>query len=417
LTESHEKRTTIALGDLLRLISGEVRTRHSAQDPTTTAYKPMKKEVVRSVVYFAAVYHLLHPLPANRAGIKKHVIGNEEPTSFANTVVNTQKSKLVVFFNTFSSANYTDLAIAIVKEQLQLLATQPLLENSTIFYYRIGNYQDWLWPNETCRKGNCVQIGAQKEGHEMLIHQKLHQYCESNPQDRVLYAHTKGSFNPSVPNTQWRQVLTRAVASTECLQFNKDQCNVCGTFFSPLPFNHFPGNMWVADCSYVSQLIPADKFESEKRRINQIVKNRTNILDRKWSVIQLNNSTKLKFPSKLLHWLDRESWIGVDRYAAEHWITSHPDLKPCQVFSTMDGFPAMVYGRKVPVKLFHHPRLRTPDNLTEDYMSEVKNWGYNPYYTSLGKIWEYDMLYGKLPPDDGWFYKLWNYFDASPWQV
>jgi hypothetical protein len=163
---------------------------------------------------------------------------------------------------------------------------------------RIGHSRPYS--NETCSKENCVQVGAQKEGHEMLIHQKLHQYCQTNPQDRVFYAHTKGSFNPSVSNNQWRQVLTRAVASTECLQFNKDQCNVPCAFFGPLPFNHFPGNMWVADCSYVSQLIPADKFESEKRRIHQIVKNRTTILNGKWSVIKLNNSTHIKVSKQVV---------------------------------------------------------------------------------------------------------------------
>jgi hypothetical protein len=59
----------------------------------------------------------------------------------------------------------------------------------------------------------------------------------------------------------------------------------------------------------------------------------------------------------------------------------------------MDGFPAMVYGKKVPVQLFHHPKLRTPDNFTEDYMKRFANWGYNPYYTSLGKIREIHALW------------------------
>jgi hypothetical protein len=29
-------------------------------------------------------------------------------------------------------------------------------------------------------------------------------------------------------------------------------------------------------------------------------------------------------------------------------------------------------------------------------MKNAVKWGTNPYYTSLGKVWEYEMLYGKL---------------------
>jgi hypothetical protein len=60
------------------------------------------------------------------------------------------------------------------------------------------------------------------------------------------------------------------------------------------------------------------------------LKNLTTTLDGKWSVTRLNNSSEFRFQSnKLLDWLDQVSWIGVDRYAAKHWVALHPDVKPC----------------------------------------------------------------------------------------
>lgn len=72
--------------------------------------------------------------------------------------------KLAIFYNTFSGINHTELADKIVKEQLKSLSLQPLFQNASIFYYRIGKFEDWSWLDTEYKQDGlaCTQIGARK---------------------------------------------------------------------------------------------------------------------------------------------------------------------------------------------------------------------------------------------------------------
>jgi hypothetical protein len=70
--------------------------------------------------------------------------------------------------------------------------------------------------------------------------------------------------------------------------------------------------MWLAHCGYVQNLIDPIQFEDIMNTV-------------KWSNNSANTSKKQR--------LNRRNGycVGRDRYAAEHWIYSHPSVKPCDV--------------------------------------------------------------------------------------
>eukprot|EP00984_Skeletonema_dohrnii_P038784 scaffold42455_cov322-Skeletonema_dohrnii-CCMP3373.AAC.1 len=80
-------------------------------------------------------------------------------------------------------------------------------------------------------------------------------------------------------------------------------CDVCSWRFSPLPHPHNGGNMWAARCNYIRKLINPVMFP--------------------------------KSMAQLYHDAGNDPWIGTGRYAAEHWVHSHPTIQACDV-STSD---------------------------------------------------------------------------------
>ena len=53
---------------------------------------------------------------------------------------------------------------------------------------------------------------------------------------------------------------------------------------------------------------------------------------------------------KSLSWVNdrmlRESWLGLERYAMEHWIGSYPSLKPISVFPRACGLLSYEWASK-----------------------------------------------------------------------
>jgi len=107
-----------------------------------------------------------------------------------------------------------------------------------------------------------------------------------------------------------RKFLTRGALSQVCMNMPLS-CNVCSSRMSPLPFAHTPGNMWLARCDYVNTLIDPLKFEEAMR-------------------------TKVN--------LGGWGCDAMGRHAAEHWVHSHPRVKPCDLSNSnytwnYDGVP------------------------------------------------------------------------------
>jgi hypothetical protein len=164
--------------------------------------------------------------------------------------------------------------------------------------------------------------------------------------------------------------------------------------------------MWVAECAYVKKLIPPKDFESAKQKINNDLLNATKKIGKldRYAVNLDNGTTTFGFKGSGMWQIYRESWIGVSRYAMEHWLGSHPDFKPCDVFSQSDpGTPQIVYKAGKLVSLNWAalvPRLRVS---LQGHELSYEFW--NPWFMDKGKLYEYKALYSKVPDNSSWFYR------------
>jgi len=146
-------------------------------------------------------------------------------------------------------------------------------------------------------------------------------YTDLVEDERVTYMHNKGSYNPKeiVQNSYWRKFLTRAALSEECLDPPNGTCNACGLDFWPIWSPFFPGNMWTARCSYISQLLPPLGMDRHFQQSYDEIR-------RMQTSGRLNQGYLGQDPKM---WPPIPDRFGLDRYAAEHWIGSHPGLVPC----------------------------------------------------------------------------------------
>lgn len=240
----------------------------------------------------AAVLQFFHtPLNINiaRGGnntpLNVHVReGNTTATATAGS-----SDRIKVFYNVY--ANPADDAAFqrakdIVKEQ------RALLEHHQVFIRSIGG---------RFKVDNATHIQHDEEGSEFGTLKLLWDHClneTDNPNEKVVYLHNKGSFHPKKKNDLLRKWLTRAALSKECATM-PSSCNVCSWRFSPLPHPHTSGNMWAARCEYIKKLINPMKFQ---RKMAQLYKNTGD-----------------------------SSWTGTGRFAAEHWVHSHPSIQACDL--------------------------------------------------------------------------------------
>jgi hypothetical protein len=221
------------------------------------------------------------------------------------------------------------------------------------------------------------------QGDEVLTLHDLWQYCRRNDthlQQRVIYLHSKGSYNPKKENDQLRAYLTRGALSRECSTMPIDKCSVCSSRMSPMPHPHTPGNMWLSRCDYVRQLIDPQQFTEAMQRVIT-----------KWKMLG-----------------QRAFCMGYDRYAVEHWVHSHPTVQPCDVDGSSnyvwnyDGIPDTNFS----LDLQPAPRFRPYSVFVKSGLCKGNLGG-----TSLHeRLAEYAILYGQAPPD-GWF--GWDFYEEA----
>ncbi|GFH56386.1 hypothetical protein CTEN210_12862 [Chaetoceros tenuissimus] len=194
-----------------------------------------------------------------------------------------------VFYNVYtsdSSQDQIEASKSIVDEQMKLI-----LPFHKVLVRYIGTKID-IDNSETLR--------FDEEGNEKGTLELLYNHCKENLEDTVTYIHNKGSFHPSAENDALRKFLTRGALSQECASM-PDTCNVCSSRMSPYPHPHTSGNMWTAKCDYIQKLY--DPYEFEERMTNLYKE-----------VLRFSCSN-----------------MGCDRYASEHWVHSHPSVKPCDL--------------------------------------------------------------------------------------
>jgi hypothetical protein len=223
---------------------------------------------------------------------------------------------------------------------------------------------------------NATHVQHEEEGTEMGTLKLLWDYCQKEDLPHgeiVVYLHNKGSFHPSKKNDLLRKWLTRAALSKECSSM-PSSCNVCSYRMSPLPHPHTSGNMWAAKCEYIKQLIDPTEFGV---RMDQLY----------------NNGEKAEG--------EGDPGIGTGRFAAEHWVCSHPRVQPCDL-STSDYAWAYDGLQEVDkLKLEAAPRYGW-DKLSKGLSRHDPRFGFDH------RVAEYKFLYNETPPVSwfGWdFYR------------
>jgi hypothetical protein len=276
-----------------------------------------------------------------------------------------------VFYNLFLSNETDTLRVQrIVNEQLEMSKTYH-----QFFVHSIG-------VNMTVPK--TVSLKHHDEGSELITLQSLWTYCRKNPQRLVVYLHSKGSYSATASNEKFRRFLTVGALSDKCSNLTTSTCNVCSTRMSPLPHPHVPGNMWSAQCSYIQRLIDPIHFPAHMDKIESR------------STALLPNQPK-----------GEESCLGVGRFAAEHWVLSHPDNKPCDLYT--DPSYTWSYGN-IPDNLSAHfnQLAKAPRFDLKSYVK--KNVCVGRGTVLQKRLNEYMKLYGRVPDELWWG---WDFFNKS----
>ena len=212
---------------------------------------------------------------------------------------------VVIFYNVFASKNHSHSAVKIVDEQLRQLRASPLWPFvAEIRYVTIGLESIIGAVMDRCVGVKCVHLGHSKTGDEGDTLTELHAFCAAHPGASVAYMHDKGSFHDQPENMHLRKILLRGLSSRPCADAigggGPTDCDVCSMRFSLIPHQHTPGNMWLARCGYIAKLHEPRDFQARMDALYP------------------------KDQSDPAH-------VGTGRYAYEHWVHSHPSLRPCDV--------------------------------------------------------------------------------------
>lgn len=286
-----------------------------------------------------------------------------------------------IFFNAYVPPHGVgggpENGIRIIKEQLE--QRQELgLQHVPVFYTLIGE-------NVSARSRifspNCHMLKHAKNGSEELTLQSLYDYCTLNPSARVAYIHDKGSFSRNYGNEIRRKYTTKGVLSKACRSFLSTECNICSLGFSALPTNHAPGNMWSADCSYIQKLVPPMEFE---RKMNEM-----------YTFLKSCDSNLTCSIQPDMTWPNNSLSLG--RYAMEHWAYSHPQVRLCE--SMRERYP-----QRPPLQDWTPQLIRGPKRIIQGIGGIWKS----PWFKMEGRLYQYNYLYGSVPPDDSWFWSVYE---------
>lgn len=282
-------------------------------------------------------------------------IGGMFPTNHRNN-----EMVIPIFYNIYveSPSNVQEVT-AIVQEQL----TRVLPEHR-VFVRFIGT--------PLAIEGATI-LQQDVSGNEIETLGLLWDYCNAHPQQKVVYIHSKGSFHPSEKNTASRQFLTRGVLSKECMNL-PDSCNVCSSRMSPIPHPHTPGNMWLARCRYVKELIDPRKFEEKMNMIP-------------------------------IHSKHLQPCIGQGRFAAEHWVHSHPTVSACDL--SEDENYVWGYDHIPPADFEMNLKMapRFPyDYYVREGCGHKKQNRTKAIEEGMSRLNEYKLLYGNFVlPEKTWY--------------
>lgn len=172
-------------------------------------------------------------------------------TSFASTSHNNRLENIAVFYHVYQYGDWLD----VVQEQVGLLYSSGLYEASSFFHIGVNGSQELPNPGDKFS----IHYNPHPWTEETPTLQSLRQFCEQNPEWKVLYFHTKGITQPSKQTNDWRKVMEhfcieRWSDSVEML----DRHDTVGCLFMDDCYYgfypHYSGNFWWAKSQYVQKL-------------------------------------------------------------------------------------------------------------------------------------------------------------------
>ena len=265
----------------------------------------------------------LHQSSASDDSLLRHPRKSDTHQAVPNNVKRTKHPRINVFYHTFSgpTEENRNLTQRIVSEQMSYIgaASNRSQEYEWILRYRSVGEQSAANPdfmNDKCDEYSnlkCEYQGHAKSGHEETTLNQMRDFCIENPDELVVYLHSKGALHDFDMNTRWRGPLTVAAVHHSCLEaLVEDTCNTCGLQFYAAWAPMFPGNMFAAKCSYVQHLLPVEDFGAKLAKVVHT----TTTEPQMW-----------KHTIYTRHY--QENFVdinGLERYANEQWIGSHPSI-------------------------------------------------------------------------------------------
>lgn len=359
-------------------------------------------------------------------------------------------------------------ALNIVREQLGQIrhsyAAQRYFSshNKTlhVFYNSIGTPLDSNYMNDVCQSDpshahitplNCIPMHHYASAFEEVTLQRVWEYCQDFPHHKVMYMHSKGSYNSrGGRNLHWRRHMTHAIGHEDCIESlsstsltnatmtttttrttqQPQQCNMCGLVFNPIPWIHYSGNFFTADCGYIRQLLPLDRY---RQQMNELA--------------NLTRHEHMKHHRILFQlWPDKDAYLGLERYASEAWPGSHPDLIPCDL--SLDRAIDSWKKERVPAPAAPSIAMLRSNNATMNHTwttspignvehllqvsvapraSEprgkdmfMRKYRYDDsrrlreYYLLAGNMLKWHYLYGTVPRNTSW---VWSFYpDGATWR-
>mmetsp|Transcript_21928 Transcript_21928/g.58458 ORF Transcript_21928/g.58458 Transcript_21928/m.58458 type:complete len:433 (+) Transcript_21928:113-1411(+) len=307
---------------------------------------------------------------------------------------------LTVFYHVFEDRikkGGEALTTSIVNQQLSKMRASGAFDQSVKLKWTFIGPRDSGVP-ALLQCPTCQLVESSETGNEIVTLQHLYDYCSKHHSDLVVYMHTKGAYHACLFNNNLRRFLMKGIWSDACHSQDMFQtCTACGSRFSPMPHQHYPGNMWLARCDYISRLTPPLKFESTMLSAVRAAMD------------------KGVLPKGTDH--GDPGLFGLGRFSAEHWLGSHPSHAPCDVCDNprftwnLRSLPAFSRGRSSvdwAPKLRPHPR---PDMPLAAFckscrigaicnLSSLRSW----------RLFEWKFLHPESEPQKG---ALWEYYSAG----
>ena len=325
-----------------------------------------------------------------------------------DVTIDDQRETTTVFYQIYVASNGRDQAMKAVEAQFEVLGRGQYQKIRLFVSVSGASPQEAETISSLCSGQpsiECRHVKGQGDKMHGMALSILQRFCGSNPASNVVYL---SNFLPGfsqnnvdkIYDTRQIQTTTASVLSESCRPSNR--CNVCGTHFYPLPFLGFSGNMFSASCSYVDKLLPLDQFEKEMNSIagdalvGKVTEEYTDVL--------------FGFNPRML---------GSYQHSIEHWIGSHPDLRPCDVAPlTETNVPYQEADKSLSAG--EAPRRGSANPTSIDQEKEEKfrrnrEAALREYYYLAGNTLRWQRLYEKVPDDSSW---VWNYFpDGQLWRA